>query len=239
MWARDYTKKKRKTVIDWNKNRECEELNKKSWKLSTSQRRDSNCQQDQRELQQVRASPWTSAHAGQRNQDTHWLSGLLISGCLPLFFNSLWLAIIWIIFLHCYPVEGQREEGGLGLREAAEKRVRDERSMTDEAKLRSLLLSLSLFLSFFPSNLASNVEPRGSGNAMSPFPHNPSPLLAADGPGLGLLLPELHPRARCQLQSTPSLLTSQGRPNFWDKRQEGFSFVTTGRSRILTVVIPP
>lgn len=61
--------------------------------------------------------------------------------------------------------------------------MRDESSVTDEARLRSLSLS--------PSNLAPIVEPRGSGAAMSPFPDNPSPRLAADRPGLGLPPPEL------------------------------------------------
>lgn len=63
-------------------------------------------------------------------------------------------------------------------------------------------------LSFCPSNLASTVEPRGSGAAMSPFPLNPSPQWAADRPGLGLLPPELPLRARCQLQSPPFPLSS-------------------------------
>ncbi len=59
-------------------------------------------------------------------------------------------------------------------------------------------------LSFSLSNLASTVEPRGSGAAMSPFTHNPSPRLAADWAGPGRASPassELPLRVRCQLQS--------------------------------------
>ena len=73
---------------------------------------------------------------------------------------------------------------------------------------------------------------------MSPFPHNPSPRLAADRPGLGLLPVELPLSVRCQLQSPPFLLTSLGRPPLRDQ-DKGEIFFSAGGTRILTVVIPP
>lgn len=61
-------------------------------------------------------SSWMSTQTNQQQTHTHtqWLSGLVISGSLPLLFSYLWLAIIWIVFMHCNP-PGEQEKVGTGV----------------------------------------------------------------------------------------------------------------------------
>lgn len=73
---------------------------------------------------------------------------------------------------------GEEVLGGYRDREIREKKaVTDERWMKDEVWFHSSIP--------FPLILASTVQPRGSGAAMSPFSHDPSPRLAGDHPGPG------------------------------------------------------